>query len=219
MIPCRLSARVSGDPAPLHALVSSLEGSGFVDWPDIDPHRIVEPMAGLLLRRGAHGGAESYDQARRIGDKLAFGIALRIESGRRAAEMGHVFPLDLQAIRPIPRPVLMKGFNSGGLEWLRDNWGVEAPLAHVDLRLKTEIVETPRGRGRPRSGAKREIWTQTQANWTFSATHFPFPCLRLLLKKWPQIEFQACFDDEFGLFDKVWPALDEDIISRVEAAA
>ncbi|MCA3083099.1 MAG: hypothetical protein ING69_10645 [Rhodocyclaceae bacterium] len=205
---CTLTASVTGDPAPLHALLSSVEGPGFVDWPDINPRGIVEHTIGLLLRRGSHGGAEKYDHARRIAEQLARRLEDRIERGRRAAETGFVLALDLQKIRPIPRKVLLKGLNGGGREWLIDKWGVDAPIWHVECAVKTEILSEERGRGRPRAGSVQRSWTRTRAVWTFEVEAFPWPCFRVLLKQWPGIEFGVAFDDEFGRFEKTWPVIE-----------
>ncbi|MFN8701934.1 MAG: hypothetical protein ACK5XB_10375 [Rhodospirillales bacterium] len=213
---CTLTASVTGDHAPLTALMSSLEGSGFIDWPDVDPRGTVEHTIGLLLRRGAHGGAEKYDHARRVAEQLARRLEDRIERGRRAAETGFVLPLDLQRIRPIPRKVLLKGLNGGGREWLLDRWGVDAPVAHVECQVRTEILTEERGRGRPRSGSSQRSWTRTRAVWNFEAEAFPWPCFRVLLREWPQIEFGVSFDDEFGRFEKSWPVLE---VAEVRKAA
>lgn len=205
---CTLSASVTGDPAPLHALMSSLEGPGFIDWPDVDPRSIVEHTIGLLLRRGAYGGAERYDVARKVAEQLARRLEDRIERGRRAAETGFVLPLDLQRIRPIPRKILLQGLNGGGREWLLDRWGVDAPLSHIECSVKTGILTEERGRGRPRAGSTQRSWTRTRAVWNFEADAFPWPCFRLLLKEWPGIEFGVSFDDEFGRFEKIWPGIE-----------
>jgi hypothetical protein len=205
---CVLSASVTGDPAPLHALLSAVEGVGFVDWPDVDPRGTVEHTIGLLLRRASHGGAEKYDHARKVAEQLARRLEDRIEHGRRASETGFVLPFDLQRIRPIPRKVLLKGLNGGGREWLLDRWGVDAPLAHVECQVRTEILEEARGRGRPRSGSVQRSWTRTRAVWNFEAKAFPWPCFRVLLRDWPGIEFGVAFEDEFGKFEKIWPVLE-----------
>ncbi len=119
-----------------------------------------------------------------------------------------MLPFDLQKIRPIPRKVLLKGLNGGGREWLLDKWGVDAPLAHVECSVKTEILEQARGRGRPRSGSTQRSWTRTRTVWTFEAETFPWPCFRVLLKQWPGIEFGVEFGDEFGRFEKIWPVVE-----------
>lgn len=202
---CRLTASVSGDPAPLHALISHVEGPGLVDWPDIDPRAGVEATIGLLLRPSNHGGATSFEQARRVANAVHERLADRIERDRRAVELGRVVPFDLQAIRPIPRAVLVGGYESGGRAWMLDNWGVERPLAHVDLHVQTRIESEPRGRGRPRAGSTApRAWTSTTATWTFVADAFPWPVFRVLLKRWPGIAFRVEFEDADGLLDRTW---------------
>lgn len=205
---CTLTASVSADPAPLYALISSVEGPGLVDWPDVDPRGSIEQTIGLLLRPGSDGGATTFDQARRVAVELHERLAERIERERRAAELGRVVPFDLQAIKPIPREILIGGYNSGGRAWLIDNWGVDTPLAQVDLRVQTRIQAQQRGRGRPRAGAQHRAWTETTATWTFSSDQFPWPCFRMLLKRWQSIVFGVKFDDAFGRFDKIWPIVE-----------
>jgi hypothetical protein len=206
---CRLTASVRGDPAPLYALISAVEGPGLVDWPDVDPRAGVEATIGMLLRPGCHGGATTFDQARRVAVEVHERLAERIERERRSVELGRVVPFDLQAIRPIPREILIGGYNSGGKEWLLDQWGVEMPLANVDLVVRQEIVAEQRGRGRPRAGSQApRAWTRTRAEWKFYAEMFPWPCLRALLKNWPGIEFGVEFEDEFGPFNKSWPVVE-----------
>jgi hypothetical protein len=206
---CSLTASVSGDPAPLYALIASVEGPGLVDWPDVDPRAGVEATIGLLLRPGYHGGATTFDQARRVAVEVHERLAARIERERRSVELGRVVSFDLQAIRPIPREILIAGYNSGGREWLIDKWGVDKPLANVDLTVRQKIVSEARGRGRPRAGSQApRAWTQTRAEWNFDSDQFPWPCCRLLLKKWPGVEFGVAFEDEFGEFEKTWPVVE-----------
>jgi hypothetical protein len=206
---CRLSASVRGDPAPLYELISSFEGPGLIDWPDIDPRGGIEATIGMLLRPGNNGGATTFDQARRVAVSVHERLAERIELERRSAELGRVVPLDLQAIRPIPREILIGGYNAGGKEWLLDKWGVEMPLANVDLVVRQEIVSEARGRGRPRAGSQApRAWTQTRAEWKFDADTFPWSVFRVLLKTWPRLEFGVAFEDEFGKFEKKWSVVE-----------
>jgi hypothetical protein len=212
---CTLTASVDGDPAPLHALLAAVEGSGFVDWPDIDPRSTIEHTIGLLLRNGAHGGAGSYEEARRVAARLAENLEHRIEAGRRAVELGHVVALDLARIRPVPRAVLLRGYGGGGRDWLLEHWGVDAPLSRVELRVRTEIHAEKRGRGRPRAGDVRRSWTTTRATWTFEASAFPWPCFRRLLGVWPMIEFGVAFQDGDGeRFEKTWAPVEALIAKR-----
>ena len=210
MIPCSLTASVAGDPGQLYELVNSVAGPGCVIWPDVDPRASIETTIGLLLRGGSRGGARSYEEARRVATALAERAAERIERGQRRAEIDKFgCPLDLQAIVPVPREVLLGGLEGGGREWMRDRWGVEAPLAQVELAVRNEIVLPKRGRGRPRAGSSLSAWTRTSAKWTFLSSRFPFPVFRKLLKNWPRIEFRAEFEDEFGKFDRTYPSVDE----------
>lgn len=208
MIPCALTATVTGDPAQLYELVNSVAGPGCVIWPDIDPRQSIENTIGLLLRGGARGGARNYEQARKVATALAERAAERIERGQRRAEIDRFgCPFDLQAIVPIPREVLLGGLEGGGREWMRDRWGVDAPLAQVELAMKSEIVLPKRGRGRPRAGSDARSWTETSAKWTFLSSRFPFPVFRKLLRNWPSIEFRVEFEDDFGPFDRTYAVI------------
>jgi hypothetical protein len=42
--------------------------------------------------------------------------------------------LDLNALFPIPKRVLRKGFGEGGQEWMWANWGVRWPIRRVTFR-------------------------------------------------------------------------------------
>jgi hypothetical protein len=206
---CTLPASVAGDPAPLYALIDSVAGPGAVFWPDVDPRAAIEPTIGLLLRHGSAGGARSYEEARRLATALALRTAERIAIGQRRCELEPFgCPLDLQAIKPIPREVLLRGYGDGGRDWLVENWGVDRPLANVDLRVQTLIEAEKQGRGRPRAGSSApRAWTRTTAVWTFGTEAFPWGCFRGLLKQWPGITFGVAFEDGFGKFEKTWPAI------------
>ncbi|MCA3264972.1 MAG: hypothetical protein ING19_02790 [Azospirillum sp.] len=171
----------------------------------------------MLLRGGSRGGAKSYEEARKVATAIAERAAERIEAGQRRAEIDpYGCPLDLQAIVPVPRKVLLAGLEGGGREWMRDRWGVEQPLAQVELGIRSEIVLPKRGRGRPRAGSGGGVWTKTSARWTFLSDRFPMPALRKLLQKWPQIEFRVEFEDEFGPFARTYPSVE---IAAAKAAA
>jgi hypothetical protein len=210
VIPCALTASVAGDPGQLYELVNSVAGPGAVIWPDVDPRQAIENTIGLLLRGGARGGARNYEEARKVATAIAARAAERIERGQRRAEIDPFgCPFDLQSIVPVPREVLLAGLEGGGREWMRDKWGVDAPLAQVELAVKSEIVLPKRGRGRPRAGSDARRWTKTSAEWTFLSDRFPFPIFRKLLKNWPQIEFRIEFEDEFGPFNRTYLSVDE----------
>ncbi len=210
MISCSLTASVGGDPAALYELVNAVAGPGAVIWPDVDPRAGIEETIGLLLRGGSRGGARSYEEARKVATALAERAAERIEAGQRRAELDpYGCPLDLQAIVPVPRQVLLAGLEGGGRAWMRDKWGVDAPLAQVELKIASEIVLPKRGRGRPRAGSGAQAWTKTSARWTFLSDRFPMPIFRKLLQKWPFIEFRVEFTDEFGKFDRTYLSVEE----------
>jgi hypothetical protein len=214
---CTLSASIDGDPAPLYELVNSVAGPGCVLWPDLDPRQSIEETIGLLLRGGSYGGARNYEEARKIATAIAERAGERIADGQRRAEMDPFgCPFDLQAVIPIPRRILLRGYEGGGRAWLLDKWGVDVPLAQVALSIRSAIVLPKRGRGRPRAGTEAKSWTRTVARWDFEAENFPFPVFRRILGRWPGIEFRVEFVDEIGKFDKSWPAIE---LAEAKAAA
>lgn len=205
---CALSASVDGDPAALYELVNAVAGPGCVLWPDLDPRQSIEETIGLLLRGGSCGGARNYEEARKLATSIAERVGERIAEGQRRAELDPLgCPFDLQAVIPIPRKILLRGYEGGGRAWLLDKWGVSVPLAQVSLAIRSAIVLPKRGRGRPRAGSEAKSWTRTTARWEFEAESFPFPVFRQLLSRWLGIEFRVEFVDEFGKFDKTWPPI------------
>jgi hypothetical protein len=63
------------------------------------------------------------------------------ERGRVAAEINpHRQPLDLNALFPIPRRVLRKGFAETGQEWMWANWGVRWPIRRVTFAMEQRRV-------------------------------------------------------------------------------
>jgi hypothetical protein len=206
---CALSASINGDPAPLYELVNAVAGPGCVLWPDLDPRQSIEETIGLLLRGGSYGGARNYEDARKLATAIAERAGERIADGQRRAELDpYGCPLDLQAVIPIPREILLRGYEGGGRAWLLDRWGVSVPLAQVSLTIKSAIVLPKRSRGRPRAGTQAKSWTRTTARWDFEAENFPFPVFRRILGRWAAIEFRVEFEDEIGKFDKTWSAIE-----------
>jgi hypothetical protein len=79
------------------------------------------------------------------GDKLAQkfrDIAWRAhERGRVAGEIDpHRQALDLNALFPIPKRVLRKGFAEGGQDWMWGNWGVRWPIRRVSFAMEQQRV-------------------------------------------------------------------------------
>lgn len=48
----------------------------------------------------------------------------------------HRVPLDLNALIPIPRRVLRKGFVEAGQDWMWGNWGVRWPIRRVSFAIE-----------------------------------------------------------------------------------
>ena len=66
----------------------------------------------------------------------------RTERGARADLDSHRVPLDLNALIPIPRRVLRKGFVEAGQEWMWANWGVRWPIRRVTFAIEHKHRDT-----------------------------------------------------------------------------
>ena len=184
----KLSASVedSNDAGRLQALAEFVRGPGHVGWPDISANDVFEYTIALSLRGGSKGGAQNIQEATQIAKMMRDKIRHLIETGQRNAELNpKACWFDLQSIRPIPREILLSGINGKGRVWMEEFWGVEAPLTHVERQV-----------------------SETKIGWEFGADRFPWPCFRILLRDWKDIDFRVEFEDAFGKFDKVWRRLE-----------
>lgn len=167
-----LLVECEGDPAPLHAFVEAVAGSGFVDWPDLDPAAGLEGLEATLIADGApravawRVASDTIRWAKRRQD-LA-----RLEAERLPGRQ----PLDLAAIVPVPARVLAGGLRAGR-RWMRAAWGMKRPLTGpVDLHVAQEI----RNRRGPKSAKRPSSWTVTRARYVWYDDQTPRRALELL---------------------------------------
>lgn len=86
-------------------------------------------------------------------------------------------PLDLNALIPIPRRVLRKGFVEAGQEWMWANWGVRWPIRRVTFAIKRKRRDT--------SGVKPvAVFRFLRENWS------PWIALLHMRKRWPELRFE-----------------------------
>ncbi|HAY06315.1 MAG TPA: hypothetical protein PKV67_13365 [Hyphomonas sp.] len=196
---CSLTAWLDVTEAAVPAAIRELEvfaamnrGPGIVDWPDVDPRGRVEITAALLL--GRNGGCASYERARKEAARFHDRLAEMVEERRRAAELGDRRALDLAALVPVPRAVLLLGYGGGGREWLLANWGVEVPVSFAQ-GMEVKCSPAPRKGGRPRKGSLPLV--RVAKEWTFSVEPgFPEAWLMQVRRLYPRLGFTAEADGE-----------------------
>jgi hypothetical protein len=196
---CSLTAWLDVAEAAVPAAIRELEvfaamnrGPGIVDWPDVDPRGRVEITAAMLL--GRNGGCTSYERARKEAARFHDRLAEIVEERRRAAELGDRRELDLAALVPVPRAVLLMGYGGGGRDWLLANWGVEVPVSFAQVG-EVMYRPAPRKGGRPRKGALPLL--RVEKEWTFSAEPgFPEAWLAKVRGLYPRLGFTAAVDGE-----------------------
>lgn len=103
-----------------------------MDWQP-EWHGVYEQIYFEAVR----GGAPTREAAEHLSRKLRDILWRRHEEERARAELdSHRVPLDLNALIPIPRSVLRKGFVEAGQEWMWENWGVRWPIRRVSFAIE-----------------------------------------------------------------------------------
>jgi len=99
------------------------------------------------------------------------------ERERVPAELDpHRQALDLNALFPIPRRVLRKGFAEGGQEWMWRNWGVRWPIRRVTFAMQQ--------RAEGRAGLKPvAVFRFLSEDWS------PWIALVRMRERWPGLRF------------------------------
>lgn len=159
---------VSGPDKPLHDFLGVASGPGFVDW-NPEWYSVYEQIYAMAAQ-SAPTRAAAEDVARVIRDRLW----RRHEEERVRSELdSHRVALDLNALIPIPRRILRKGFAGAGQDWMRANWGVRWPIRRVSFAMK---------RGRDlRPLATFEFLSE---DWS------PWIALLQMRKRWPELAFK-----------------------------
>lgn len=170
-LPHRLEVR--GPDRDLQKFMLAAQGPGFIDWRM--PASDEREMWALTLRRG---GARSMALADRLAARYAEWVWWSITEARSAVERGELLaPLDLNALRPIPRKVLMAGWADGGRQWMWQHWGTCLPLRKVEFRFEHRAAAV---------GAGIEVaavYTFLSADWS------PWRAWRAWRRKYPALTF------------------------------
>lgn len=171
-LPHRLD--VTGPQKALQDFMMKAQGPGFIDWtwPGDDER---EYWAAVLLL----GGAPSRASAERLAGRYAEWLWWKIADARSAADRGDTLaPIDLNALRPVPRKVLRAGWRAEGCAWLWQHWGTCLPLRRVSFRFEHR---------RQASGAGIEaiaVYEFEAADWS------PWRALLTWRRKWPALRFE-----------------------------
>jgi len=89
----------------------------------------------------------------------------------------HGVPLDLNALIPIPRRVLRKGFAEAGQEWMWANWGLRRPIRRVSFTMERDR--------RVASGVKTlAVFSFLSEDWS------PWIALLRMRERWPELSFR-----------------------------
>jgi hypothetical protein len=103
---------VSGPHKRLYDFIGAASGPGFVDWRP-EWYSVYEQIYFGVVK----GGAPTREAAEHLARNLRDIFWRRHEEERVRAELdSHRVPLDLNALIPIPRRVLRKGFGEAGQE-------------------------------------------------------------------------------------------------------
>jgi hypothetical protein len=156
----------------LHEFLGAASGPGFIDWRP-EWFGVYENIYFNLMRAGM--------PTVRAGEKLAQKFRdiawWSHERGRVASELDPLRqPLDLNALFPIPKRMLRKGFAEGGHEWMWANWGVRSPIRRVKLAMEQ--------RREDRSGVERvAVFRFLSEDWS------PWVALVRMRERWPGLKF------------------------------
>ena len=133
---------VSGPDEAFFDFIGAASGPGFIDWGP-EWYGVYEQIFYGAVR----GGAPTREAAENLARKLRDILWRRHEEERVRSEMDpHRVLLDLNALFPIPRRVLRKGFGEAAQEWMWANWGVRGPIRRVTFALERERGDTIGGK-------------------------------------------------------------------------
>jgi hypothetical protein len=164
---------ISGPHELLYDFMGAASGPGFVDWRP-EWHSVYEHMYFGVLR----GGAPTREAAEHLARKLRDILWRRHEEERTCAELdSHRVPLDLNALIPIPRRVLRKGFVEAGQDWMWANWGVRWPIRRVQFAME----HRREGQADLKPVA---VFSFLSEDWS------PWIALLRMRERWPELSFK-----------------------------
>lgn len=124
------------------------------------------------------GGAPTREAAEQLARKLREILWRRHEEERVRAELdSNRVPLDLNALIPIPRSVLRRGFVEAGQDWMWANWGVRWPIRRVEFAMEHRREG---GAGLKPIGVFRFL----SEDWS------PWIALLHMRESWPELRFE-----------------------------
>ena len=161
---------VSGPDELLYDFIGAASGPGFVDWRP-EWHSVYEQIYFGAVR----GGAPTREAAENLARKLRDILWRRHEEERARVDLdSHRVPLDLNALFPIPRRVLRKGFGESGQEWMWRNWGVRWPIRRVTFAIER----------RDKGGKPVAMYHFLSEDWP------PSIALLRMRERWPELSFK-----------------------------
>jgi hypothetical protein len=160
----------TGSPDQITALRQAASGSGIVPWV-LDYDRREETFfLWLAAPQGSRRGL-SIPAAHRLARQLREAEWELPETAVARAALVHAVPFDLQALMPVPGPILRLGpDNPAALRWLWEHWGTTWELRRVEL-----VEDTP----------DRFAVRFFSADWT------PWPALRQIQMRWPELTLRV----------------------------
>jgi hypothetical protein len=164
---------VSGPNEILYDFIGAASGPGFVDWRP-EWYGVYEQIYFGAVR----GGAPTREAAENLARKLRDILWRRHEEERTRADLdSHRVPLDLNALIPVPRSVLRKGFVEAGQEWMWRKWGVRAPIRRVSFAIE-------RARADASGGERRAVFRFLSEDWS------PWIAIVRMRERWPELSFK-----------------------------
>jgi hypothetical protein len=164
---------VSGADEQLYDFIGAASGPGFVDWRP-EWHGVYEQIYFGVVE----GGAPTREAAENLARELRDILWRRHEVERARVDLdSHRVPLDLNALIPIPRRILRKGFVEVGQEWMWANWGVRWPIRRVTFAI--ERARGDRGGVRPIA-----VFRFLSEDWS------PWIALLRMRERWSGLRFE-----------------------------
>ena len=179
---------VTGSAAELAAFRSAAAGPGFVAW-RADHDRMEEDWVHAMLAPSPAARDISLDGARILARQLREALERQDGHATKAAFGGAGCPLDLNALLPIPGPLLRLGPDDPAtLAWLWEHWGTTWPLRGVEALPPDPAARPPKLTGGVTPGdggvgaVRFRFWS---ADWG------PWRAVAAMRDRWPCLTFQV----------------------------